>query len=480
MLESEDVTAAEAVAPPVATVQGVAALRANVREGCRMACLLEPRRGELRFSWGQLLALIALNVLLAFAAQVGYVGLNGSFQPEALPVAMFIIPELLLAWLISCLGRDDSGTEPYLIALFALSVPVNAANFLLFLFYSQLTAHLGPWPLWLIGYSPLLWFGVAAALVAVRLFGLGWVRAVAATAVVFALLLSSQFVVDDQRWLWMARPDMSDVAAPGKDYFASVREDNIYRQQQLLADALARLQPGVAGKTELFFIGAAGYASQDVFMKEVNSVTQLFDERFDTRGHSLRLINNAATIAEVPIASETALRQAFQRIAGLMNKDEDILFLFMTSHGSRQHQFSLDFGMLRFNDITPAVLRKLLDDSGIVRRVIVISACYSGGFIEPLKGDNTLVITAAAADKNSFGCSNENEFTYFGQAYFDEALRKTWSFVDAFEMAKPVIAAREKKEGETPSEPQISLGKDIAPVLESFAKAREEAAKAEK
>jgi hypothetical protein len=75
------------------------------------------------------------------------------------------------------------------------------------------------------------------------------------------------------------------------------------------------------------------------------------------------------------------------------------------------------------------------------------------------------VISASAVDKNSFGCSNEADWTYFGKAYFDEALRKTHSFVDAFEAAKPVIAEREKTEGYVASEPQIALGESIKPKL---------------
>ena len=475
MLEPDETTAGQTGVVAATPVQGIAALRENIRAGLRLACLLKPYPETLHFSWGQLLTLLALNFSLGFAAQVAYIGIDGRFQLGALPGALLIVPELTLAWLLACIGRDSAGAGRYLIGLFALAIPVNLANLLLFFLQPTLTEFLNPWVQWLLAYCPLLWYGVAAALGGVRLFNLSGIRALAAIVAVFAMLWVSQSIVDNDRWLWVAQPDRDDTAAPEKDYFASVREDHIYRQQALLSEALAKLKPGQAGKTELFLVAAAGYATQDVFMKEVNSVVQLFDERFGTQGHSLRLINNTATMDEVPMASKTALQQALQRVASLMNENEDILFLFMTSHGSKDHKFSLDFGMLRFNDITPDVLRKLLDDSGIKRRVIVISACYSGGFVDALKGDDTLVITAAAADKNSFGCSNENDYTYFGKAYFDEALRKTTSFVEAFEMAKPLIAERERKEEETPSEPQISLGKEIAPVLEVFAKERSRA-----
>src|SRR5215467_9679240 len=100
----------------------------------------------------------------------------------------------------------------------------------------------------------------------------------------------------------------------------------------------------------------------------------------------------------------------------------------------------------------------MLADSGIKRKVIVISACYSGGFIEPLRDENTLVITAADAAHSSFGCSYDSDYTWFSEALYDEALRETFSFSEAFALAKKTVAAREKAEGYEPSNPQIAMG----------------------
>ena len=130
-----------------------------------------------------------------------------------------------------------------------------------------------------------------------------------------------------------------------------------------------------------------------------------------------------------------------------MDGDEDVLVLFLTSHGSADFKFSLELWPIEFKTLDPATLRAILDESGIKNRVVVISACYSGGFVEKLRDDRTLVITAAAAGKNSFGCDNMAEWTYFGRAYFDEALRKTYSFTQAFELAKPLIEERERAQG---------------------------------
>ena len=125
---------------------------------------------------------------------------------------------------------------------------------------------------------------------------------------------------------------------------------------------------------------------------------------------------------------------------------------------SRYDRFELD-------GLSAETLRQLLDESRIKWRVIAISACYSGSFVETLKSPNTLIMTASRRDRTSFGCGNENDFTYFGEAYFSQALQKTHSFIDAFDLAKAAIAERESKEQLTPSEPQIFIGDAIRPKL---------------
>ena len=105
----------------------------------------------------------------------------------------------------------------------------------------------------------------------------------------------------------------------------------------------------------------------------------------------------------------------------------------------------------------------MLADSGIKWKIIVISACYSGGFIEALKDDNTLILTASDATHTSFGCETDSDFTWFSKAYFDQALREQaqqgrYSFTEAFERAKVLVAEREKAAGHEPSNPQMHLG----------------------
>src|SRR5918993_1399404 len=97
------------------------------------------------------------------------------------------------------------------------------------------------------------------------------------------------------------------------------------------------------------------------------------------------------------------------------------------------------------------------------------SACNSGGFIEPLRDDNTLVITAAAPDRASFGCEAGRDFTYFGQAFFRDALARTRSFAIAFEIAKQIVAKQEAAEKLEHSMPQMWVGAAIKERLKHFA-----------
>ena len=75
----------------------------------------------------------------------------------------------------------------------------------------------------------------------------------------------------------------------------------------------------------------------------------------------------------------------------------------------------------------------------------------------------------------SFGCGAESDFTYFGKAYFDQALRTTYSFTGAFDAARRSIEARERAEGRTPSNPQMYVGREIAHKLEAMEVRRKDA-----
>lgn len=246
-----------------------------------------------------------------------------------------------------------------------------------------------------------------------------------------------------------------------------LEETTFYEQPRLLQQALNSIDAGVLGRTDWYFMGVAGFSEQDVFRSEINKVRELFDVRFGTSGHSLALVNNTYSWLDEPIATKTSILRGLKKIGQQMNADEDVLFLTLSSHGN-QDIIQLANPPLVMENLDAAWLREALDDSGIRWRVIVVSACYSGSFIDELASPTTVVITASAADRPSFGCTNTAEMTYFGQAFFAESLRSNTSFEAAFKDARVRVHEREELMGFEPSEPQMAVGSLMETALPAF------------
>jgi hypothetical protein len=140
-----------------------------------------------------------------------------------------------------------------------------------------------------------------------------------------------------------------------------------------------------------------------------------------------------------------------------MNKDDDILLLFMTSHGSPDG-FALVMEDVGRGTLRPDEIASVLDDEGIKNRIVIVSACYAGIFLKPLISDNSIVLTASDENSTSFGCSNEREWTYFGDALFNRALRPGVTLQQAFDQAKQLIAGLEAEGNLPASNPQGYFG----------------------
>lgn len=259
-----------------------------------------------------------------------------------------------------------------------------------------------------------------------------------------------------------------------KDPTPSLDELAFYAQPALFNDALSGLQKGIDGKTEWYFVGVAGFAGQNVFASEIAEAHQLFDVRFGTKGRSIALINNQHTWQDFPIATKTSLHKALSEIGKKMNTDEDVLFLTLSSHGIVDENnkptgaLAIDNPPLKAQDIDGLWLRQALDESGIRWRVIVVSACYSGTFIEPLLSPTTAIITASDANRASFGCTADADLTYFGRAFFAQSMREESSFQKAFEHATRRIAEKEALMGFEPSQPQMQMGSLMQTALPEF------------
>lgn len=229
-------------------------------------------------------------------------------------------------------------------------------------------------------------------------------------------------------------------------------EIGLLRQGQLLAEALDAV-PASTQARELYSLTFAGDGQQSVFLREADYVDKLLADRFAAHGQ-ISLVNHRDHLADRPLATRENLSRAVQTLAE-RSGPEDLVFIYLTSHGSANHQLALTQPRLELEDLPAADLKTLMEPLAERNKVIVISACYSGGFIEPLKSPNTLVMTAARADRVSFGCSEESDFTYFGRALFAEALQETNDIVQAFTLAQARVAEREQSDHYQASEPQL-------------------------
>lgn len=232
----------------------------------------------------------------------------------------------------------------------------------------------------------------------------------------------------------------------------------LLEQGRLLDAAIAKL-PASTPAIELYALTLAGDGKQSVFMREADYVGKLLQERFAAHG-LITLVNHRDHLADRPLATSASLARSIQALAE-RSGEEDLIFIYLTSHGSAEHELNLDQPRLQLHDLPAHELASLLKPLKERHKVLVISACYSGGFIPPLQDEKTLVITAARADRVSFGCSEENDFTYFGRALFAEALQQTDDLQRAFTLAKASVAEREKADGFEPSEPQIWPAKAV-------------------
>jgi hypothetical protein len=261
-----------------------------------------------------------------------------------------------------------------------------------------------------------------------------------------------------------AIPDVwnpNDAEAAVSDEMLAARESALFEQADRIDRELDNVRRGPSAGAQTFFIGFAGVGDEKVFSQEIGLASRVLAERFGMGNRRLSLINDERDLDRAPLASVSGLNYALHGMAARMDLDRDVLFLAISSHGSEDPAIAVSNSQFPFTDLTDEDLADALHESGIKWRVIIISACYSGGFIKALRDPDTIVITAAAADRTSFGCSSDADLTYFGEAFYRDALPGARSIREAFDAAKSAIAARERAEGETPSNPQAYFGTAI-------------------
>jgi len=235
-------------------------------------------------------------------------------------------------------------------------------------------------------------------------------------------------------------------------------ELGLLAQGRLLEDALSNV-PASTPAVELYTLTLGGDGKQSVFLRESDYVANMLTSRFGAFGQ-IRLVNHRDHLVDRPMATRENMRRAAVTLAE-RSGPEDLIFIYLTSHGTSDHELVLDQPRMELADLPADELAAVLAPLKNRDKVIVISACYSGGFIPALKDERTLIMTASRADRVSFGCSEEANFTYFGDALFAQALNQTDDLEQAFKLARATVAERELADGFEASEPQIWAPKTV-------------------
>ncbi len=235
----------------------------------------------------------------------------------------------------------------------------------------------------------------------------------------------------------------------------------LFGQAGRIDEALAAAGRDTSASPKAYFLGFAGVGDEKVFAQEIGLASRVLGERYDIAARKLSLINDQRDLERAPLATVSGLKYALRGLGARMHLDQDVLFLSISSHGADDPAIVVSNSQLPLQDLTDDDLADALRESGIKWRVIIISACYAGGFIESLRDPQTIVIAASAADRTSFGCSNDRDLTYFGEAFYRDALPTAHSLREAFDTAKTAIAARERREHVDASNPQAYFGARI-------------------
>lgn len=237
------------------------------------------------------------------------------------------------------------------------------------------------------------------------------------------------------------------------------------RQGRLMGEALNALQPQRPGQVDTYLV-VAGLWSDPVFEREAKQAEEILRTHFGAQGRSILLSAGGDGPRTYPAATPDNIAAAIGQVGALIDPNEDLVVVFITSHGSPDGSAALREHNRLGGSLRPSHLRDMLVGAGIRSRVVIVSACFSGAFIAPLMDDNTIVLTAAAPDRTSFGCQPQNNWTFFGDALFNQNLRSGGSLVPAFDRAKVLIERWEREQNlSPPSNPQRHVGARAADLV---------------
>lgn len=209
---------------------------------------------------------------------------------------------------------------------------------------------------------------------------------------------------------------------------------------------------------------AAGDDSEPVF----DNATREMSGRLVASGVPTRNIHRlSASAAELEAGAEPDTADVLlRRIADLPARPGDRCLIFLTSHGER----GVGLWLARSNRaLRPDELARALSQGcAAVPTIVVVSACYSGGFATgKMAKPNRVILTAARGDRPSFGCQVHRTYNFFDECLLG-ALPQATTWRAVSDGAGRCVRRMEHTLGVLPSEPQSYFGPSVTGLQVGF------------
>ena len=260
--------------------------------------------------------------------------------------------------------------------------------------------------------------------------------------------------------------DQNASLALAPELHRAIPAQEMLRDRRRLDAALAALAPQRKGVVDAYVVAIA-LDSEPVFAREAKEAGKVLSHRYNAAGRTVVLAGPDGKKDEAPRGSITSLLITLARIAEVMDPNEDVLVLYSTSHGMPQG-LAYRYGDTGYGILSPKRLHDVLEELRLQRRMLILSACYSGVFVPVLADRETAILTASAANRTSFGCAPDNDWTFFGDALINHALRKPQPLAQAADEANRLIVDWESRKFLFASLPQVSVGEGAKLWLEAL------------
>ena len=263
-----------------------------------------------------------------------------------------------------------------------------------------------------------------------------------------------------------------DVAAANRGVVTEQGRDAAwhYAQHRKLSAAIDALKPQRPGVVDAYVV-VVGFDSDPVFGREAAETARVLARRYDAVGRTIVLSAGSGALDKaVPDGSPANFEVALGAVSAKMDVKEDVLILYTTSHGAPEIGLSYRDGDHGFGWIGPKRLADLLNGVSIKRRLVMLSACFSGELLPHLVNDTSIIVTAADRDQTSFGCAPGNDWTFFGDALINNALRTPQPLDTAVAQAFDLIRGWETARHLTSSRPQFYTGSEAGIWLDALEK----------